>query len=113
MKKVILIILSIAILIGFYFIFIKGEDKTKELIGELEYKVYDEVIETYTFGKDHAGIYNLSGKLFDFLYYIEDEKLLFLFDNDAEPVSLKYKVEENKLTIYNVYDEEMVYNKKI
>ena len=112
MKKAIMLILSLIILIGFYFIFIKGEDKKEPLIGSWVWNVYDDVNYTYTFNKNNSGTFDTNGEISNFMYDIEDENLLFLYENSTETVSIKYKLEDNKLTIYNVYGEEFVYTKK-
>ena len=85
----------------------KKEEKKVTLVGEWDYNGF-----VYTFNEDGTGNYNALGATMEFTYTTEGTKLSILYDGTTAPFETEYKIEDNKLTIKDSFDEDVVYNRK-
>lgn len=66
----------------------------------------------YTFNEDKTCSYEYSGSKMECTYEIDGENLSILYKGNTTPFKTTFKIENNKLTIKDSLDKDVVYEKK-
>ena len=84
----------------------KKEEKSP-LIGSWDYSGF-----VYKFNDDKTGSYTAGGTEMPFTYEDDGEKIKILYEGNTEASTYEYKVDGNRLTIHDSFNNEVIYYRK-
>ncbi len=87
------------------------DKKENTIVGEWVSEEYNGSF-IYTFKEDGSGNYDASGVQMPFTYTLEGDKLSITYEGDTDPFNTTYSIKDNKLTIKDSFDEDVVYDRK-
>ncbi len=85
--------------------------KENTIVGEWVSEEYDGLF-VYTFKEDGTGNYDAAGTQMPFTYKLEGDKLTMTYEGDTVAFDTTYSIKDNKLTIKDSLEEDVVYNRK-
>ncbi len=103
MKKSLLLCLAVVALFV-----VVGCSKKDPIVGKWAYGSGESFM--FTFNSDGTCHYTANNK--DCTYKVDGDKLAITYEGSDAPFETTFKIEDNKLTIKDSFDNEVVYNKK-
>ena len=105
MKKSLLILATL--FVGILTITGCNQQKKDPIIGSWAHESW-----VYTFNEDKTCSYEYSGSKMECTYEIDGENLSILYKGNTAPFKTTFKIENNKLTIKDSLNKDVVYDKK-